>query len=71
MASSLISLLSGHEFSTYAWGSAVLLALYVASYATYTIYFHPLSKFPGPKRAIVSNVSLTPPIYYLISKTNL
>jgi hypothetical protein len=57
MASSLLSLLSGYELSTYGLASAALLTLYVAGYAIYTIYFHPLSKFPGPKRAIISNVS--------------
>jgi hypothetical protein len=34
-----------------------LLVFYVAVSSIYTIWFHPLSKFPGPKRAVVSNVS--------------
>jgi hypothetical protein len=27
-----------------------------ATYAIWIIYFHPLSHFPGPKRAIISNI---------------
>lgn len=34
--------------------SGVLVIVYFVSHAIYNIYFHPLSKFPGPKRAAVS-----------------
>lgn len=35
-----------------------LLLTYLIVSSIYTVYFHPLSKFPGPKRAAVSNASI-------------
>jgi len=37
--------------------SLLQLVFYVFGRAVYNIYFHPLSKFPGPKFAAMSNVS--------------
>jgi len=33
------------------------LITYIISHVIYNIYFHPLSKFPGPKVAAISNVN--------------
>lgn len=38
--------------------SGVMIILYYASHAIYNLYFHPLSKFPGPKRAAISHIWL-------------
>lgn len=40
---------------TYAYIVLALPLLYLAATAIYNIWFHPLSKFPGPKHAVVSN----------------
>jgi hypothetical protein len=45
------------DLSTFVYSLLGFCALYAIGSAIYTIYFHPLSKFPGPKRAVVSNVS--------------
>ena len=45
--------------TTNGWSLATLLGFMLAAliaYATWIVYFHPLSAFPGPKRAIISNV---------------
>lgn len=44
------------DIKPYVYLAFGLSIAYIVVSAVYTIYFHPLSKFPGPKRAVVSNV---------------
>ncbi|KAI0378985.1 isotrichodermin C-15 hydroxylase [Hypomontagnella monticulosa] len=57
-ATNYLSLTSMSELTTPQWISlvAILIFTYAASRSIYLLYFHPASKFPGPKIAAVSNV---------------
>jgi hypothetical protein len=52
----LVGLLEELNIIQYAFLLLGLITTYFFLSCIYTIYFHPLSKFPGPKIAVVSNV---------------
>ncbi|KAL3477270.1 cytochrome P450 [Aspergillus californicus] len=47
----------------YLCASSILLFSYIASLTIYRLYFHPLSRFPGPRRNAISSL---PSIYSLL-----
>ncbi|EPE30390.1 Cytochrome P450 [Glarea lozoyensis ATCC 20868] len=49
--------ISSFTWTQWAWVFATVLASYLASSCIYLLYFHPASKFPGPKLAAVSYVT--------------
>lgn len=44
------------QTTTYGLGILSGLAVLFATYAIWLIYLHPLAAFPGPKKAVISNV---------------
>ncbi|KAI1394963.1 isotrichodermin C-15 hydroxylase [Hypoxylon fuscum] len=52
-----LSLTSLSEWTTFQWITlaAIMFFTYAASRSIYLLYFHPASKFPGPKLAAISN----------------
>jgi hypothetical protein len=45
--------------------SVLIIFVYITTRTIYRLYFHPLSKFPGPKLAAVSYL---PEVYYDVLK---
>lgn len=55
------------QTTTYDLGILSGLTVLFATYAVWLIYLHPLAAFPGPKKAVISNVST--PLCYSAFKT--